>query len=372
VYRRTFAEDYSRLEQTPFTHSRLQRLRCVVVGAGALGNEVARVLGLLGTANVTMVDPDVVEPTNVPRSIFFHGPKSVGLNKAIAVIEAAKSLFPETNWAAIAAEIAEVGFQKLADTDLLFSCVDSDLARLEIAYISTRLRVPMVDGGLGRQNYSHGRVTYFPGTKDQACYGCMLSPTKRRELLELWQAIVRSCSPENEAEELISTPTFAGMVGCMQVEVGLRSFFLGRERGVSPCRSLEIQIHPSRRMEDFSVPVRADCPFHHEEGSLRRLPRADSTFAELLASAGSGVLVLDWPVCVDAKCADCGKQWRPMMRLAALRRRGRCPGCGSRRMVELQTIRAIERDSVWSRQTPSALQLPADHLYSVHPASFTL
>jgi len=359
--------DYSRLERTPFARDRMRQLRCVVVGAGALGNEVARILGLLGALSVVVVDPDSVEATNLPRSIFFCGGKTIGQNKAHALAAAAAALFPDTQWAAINREIADVGFQCLADAKLLFSCVDSDLARLEIAYISSRLRIPVVDGGLGTRNYSHGRVTFFPGNLDHACYGCMLSPRKRRELLELWQATLRPCSLENGSAEmeLGSTPTVAGVVGCVQVELGLRSYFDFKDGRSAAARSLEIQIHPARRMDEFSIPVSTDCPFHHCEGALIPLPRGNATFEELLDSAGAQAVVLDWPICVEARCMDCGREWPANLRLAALRRRGRCPACGSRNVLELQTIRTIGRESAWLRQTPSALQLPADHLYSV-------
>jgi molybdopterin-synthase adenylyltransferase len=371
VYRETFAADYSRLEETPFTRDRLRQLSCAVIGAGALGNEVARILGLLGTSKVTIVDPDVVEASNLPRSIFFWSEKSVGQNKASALAAAAAGIFPQTCWIAMQREIADVGFQCLTDAGLLFSCVDSDLARLEIAYISQKLRIPTADGGLGRQNYSHGRVTYFPGTTNQACYGCMLSPRKRRELLELWQTTLRPCSQGNgdTENELVSTPTMAGVVGGIQVEVGLRSLFQEKQGPPVSSRSLEIQIHPARRMEDFAIPVSADCPFHQEETQLKALPRPDATFEELLDSAGAETVLLDWPICVEAKCMDCEKLWPPMQRLAALRRRGNCPACGARRILELQTIRVIGRNSSWLRESPSALQLPADHLYSVSTRS---
>jgi adenylyltransferase/sulfurtransferase len=367
VYRETFAADYSRLEKTPFTRDRLRKLSCVVIGAGALGNEVARILGLLGTSKVTVVDPDLVEATNLPRSIFFWGEKTLGQNKASALAAAAGGVFPETSWIPMKREIADVGFQCLTDAVLLFSCVDSDLARLEIAYISQKLRIPTVDGGLGRQNYSHGRVTYFPGSANQACYGCMLSPRKRRELLELWQTTLRPCGPSNDdlENELISTPTMAGVVGAIQVELGLRSLFQAREGLPVSSRSLEIQIHPSRRMEDFAIPVSADCPFHQDETHLKALPRPDATFEELLDATGGDTVLLDWPVCVEAKCMKCEKRWPPMKRLAVLRRGGSCPACGASSILELQTIRAIGRDSSWLREVPSALQLPADHLYTV-------
>lgn len=337
----------------------------MVAGAGALGNEVARILGMLGAAEVVVLDPDVVDATNLPRSSFFAGGKSIGQNKARALAGRAEDLFPGTSWVPIGKEIADVGFQVLAKSNLFFSCVDSDLARLEIAYISRRLNVPVVDGGLSTQNFSHGRVTFFSGCLNQACYGCMLSARKRRELLELWQATLRPCAPGDMNIEAGSTPTMAGIVASMQVEFGLRNFFEAAQGTPATSRSYEIQIHPQLRLETFLIPASADCSFHESTGELMAIPDQHSTFGDLLDSISDERLILDWPVCVEARCIDCGKQWQPMLRLAVLRRRGCCPECGSTHVLELQTVQTIGHDSPWLRSTPAALQLPADHLYTV-------
>jgi molybdopterin-synthase adenylyltransferase len=121
--------DYSKLSQTPFNSKLLRELAVIVVGAGALGNEVARILGLLGTGRVTVVDPDIVEASNLPRSTFFWDKDSAGQNKAKVLTKIASAWFTDTTWYAIPVEIADVGFQKIKASDLIFSCVDSDLAR---------------------------------------------------------------------------------------------------------------------------------------------------------------------------------------------------------------------------------------------------
>ena len=370
MYPETFRADYTRLERTPFTRDRMQNVQCVIVGAGALGNEVARILGLLGTPRLVVIDPDVVELSNLPRSIFFAGGDSVGQNKAHALVESAAVFFPDTDWTAIGSEIADIGFGRLTCASLLFSCVDSDLARIEIAYISGKLQIPVVDGGLDAGNFSHGRVTCFAGAPDCACYGCMLTPRKRRELLELWQATLRPCMPGTNAG-LGSTPTMAGIVGCVQAELGLRTLFEVKDGGRPSTRSYEIQIHPARRMEEFTIPICPDCPFHGEPERLCALPRENATLVDLLDDVEGETIVLDWPICVAARCSDCGKEWAPMLRLAALRRSGRCPACASSQVLELETIRTIGRDSPWLRCTPSALQLPADHLFTVLGAAIS-
>lgn len=357
--------DYSRLEKTAFPRERMRQLHAVVIGAGAMGNETGRLLGLLGTGKVLVVDPDAVEVSNLTRSVFFAGGKSVGANKAAALVSAAQELFLDTEWSAMGTEIADVGFQRLTDASLLFSCVDSDLARLEIAYISRKLQLPVVDAGLGARNHSQGRVTYFPERRELACFSCMLTPRKRRELLEHWEATLRPCLPDDQgAEALSSTPTMAGIVAAMQVELGLRTFFDGAS-GTTNSHSYEIQIHPKRKMKEFSIPVSVECPFHHSDSDLLALPHENATFEELLDAAHAETVLLDWPICVLARCLDCNQEWHPLRRVAALRRSGTCPGCGSRHVLELQTIRSVGRDSAWLRQPPSALQLPADHLYFV-------
>jgi len=365
MYPETFFADYSRLESTLFTRTRLQELYAVVVGVGALGNEVARTLGLLGAGRVCVVDPDSVEPSNLPRSTFFCRGNAIGRNKAAVLAEAAARLFPDTAWSAIGTEIADVGFRKLHNATLLFGCVDSDLARLEIAYISTKLRIPVADGALGQPNYSHGRVTFSPGTDGHACYACMLTPRKRRELLECWQATLRPCVPRLPDAYSVSTPTMASIIAAMQVEIGLHSVFAAQSGVSCGCFSVELDIHPTHRISEFKVPVSSDCPFHQSAGSLHAMPSENTTFQELLDHTASDALLLDWPICTHAKCVACERTWSPMQRLAVLRRKGQCPACHSRQILEQQIIRSIGRGSAWLHHTPSTLQLPAEHLYSV-------
>jgi adenylyltransferase/sulfurtransferase len=48
---------------------RLSEARIVVIGAGALGNELLKNLALLGVGNVFIADLDQIEKSNLSRSI---------------------------------------------------------------------------------------------------------------------------------------------------------------------------------------------------------------------------------------------------------------------------------------------------------------
>src|SRR5438876_12352743 len=64
---------YGRLRLIPWwRQDRLAAAKVLVVGAGALGNEVLKNLALLGVGTVYVIDLDDVEPPNLPRSVLFR------------------------------------------------------------------------------------------------------------------------------------------------------------------------------------------------------------------------------------------------------------------------------------------------------------
>ena len=51
---------------------RLERARVLVVGAGALGNEIIKNLALLGIGHLFVADRDRIEMSNLSRSVLFR------------------------------------------------------------------------------------------------------------------------------------------------------------------------------------------------------------------------------------------------------------------------------------------------------------
>jgi len=364
--------DYSRLDDTPFAHGRLKDLNVLVVGAGALGNEAIRILGLIGVGHVLVADPDTVEPSNLTRSVFFRMAGAVGKNKAVAIAEAARLLMPDTTVEAFPLEVADIGFQRISRAGLVFGCVDNDLARVETAYVSTALDIPVIDAGMGSPDRAEGRVSFFPG-RGAACFSCLLTSRRRREILTLWQSPSLPCWDTGDAARarpVPSTPTLAALMGALQVELGLRRVLHPDEGSATEAETTEISLASPQRLSAHKLPLDRTCPFHEPEVSRVASPgpESETTVERLLESAGSGewpCLQLDWPVCVRAACLECTHTWSPMLRVAAFRRRAPCPRCGTSRVQELEVLRSIPKDSPWASFPLAKIGVPEHHLHTI-------
>src|SRR5215470_16794432 len=73
--------------------ARLAAAHVLVIGAGALGNEIIKNLALLGAGRVLVADRDNIELSNLSRSVLFRE-TDCGRGKAAVATERARELFP--------------------------------------------------------------------------------------------------------------------------------------------------------------------------------------------------------------------------------------------------------------------------------------
>src|SRR5690242_21868092 len=83
---------------------KLRSARVLVIGAGALGNEILKNLALLGFANIVVVDLDSIEASNLSRSILYRA-TDVGKRKADAAADAVRNIYPDARVHPITANV---------------------------------------------------------------------------------------------------------------------------------------------------------------------------------------------------------------------------------------------------------------------------
>jgi len=121
---------------------RIRSSRCLVVGAGALGNEVVKCMVLAGFTDITIVDMDEIATSNLSRCLFFRE-NDVKAKKADAVAERASGMYSDVKVKGIVSRIQDYDGW---DHDIVMGCLDNISARLHVNSRAKYDRMPYVDG----------------------------------------------------------------------------------------------------------------------------------------------------------------------------------------------------------------------------------
>lgn len=120
----------------------------LVIGAGALGNEVLKNLALMGIGNLIIADFDTIEDSNLSRSVLFRE-SDRGRRKVDAAAEAVKELNPDVNVKTFHGDINhQLGLGVFRHVDAIVGCLDNREARLSIDRFSQAVGKPWVDGAI--------------------------------------------------------------------------------------------------------------------------------------------------------------------------------------------------------------------------------
>ncbi|MDD3379457.1 MAG: ThiF family adenylyltransferase [Candidatus Methanomethylophilaceae archaeon] len=117
--------------------------RCLVVGAGALGNEAVKCMVLAGFEDITIIDMDDIAVSNLSRCVFFREVDGKGMMKADILARRASELDHEVNITPIVSKVQEL---EKWDYDVILGCLDNISARLHVNSHAMFNNIPYIDG----------------------------------------------------------------------------------------------------------------------------------------------------------------------------------------------------------------------------------
>lgn len=153
---------------------RILAAHVLIIGAGGLGSPAALFLGSAGVGQITLVDDDEVDLTNLQRQIA-HTTARVGQPKVQSAASAVQAINPGVLMKCLQLR-ADSG---LLDTlvpkaTVVLDCSDNYATRHAINAACVRHNKPLVAGAAIRFD---GQVTVVnPGQPDAACYACIFPP----------------------------------------------------------------------------------------------------------------------------------------------------------------------------------------------------
>ncbi len=247
-----------------FRADRVAHSRVMVVGCGALGNEVVKSLSMFGVGTVVVVDFDHVELGNLSRSVLFSMVDVERAHRKVDAIKASvKALNPDVRIVGIDGDIAtHVGLSLIRSMDLIIGCVDNRWARYCINRLAFRAGVAWVDGGIDGME---GTVRVFE--MGHNCYGCSIGENGLKELS--YRVSCSSIVQHNRANDRVATtPIVASIIGAVQVQEAMK--ILHRdvvEEGVFTSLRGKMFYYEGEHLTTKVVGFEAyddECPLHEE------------------------------------------------------------------------------------------------------------
>ncbi|AZO96024.1 HesA/MoeB/ThiF family protein [Halocella sp. SP3-1] len=151
---------------TMLSESEIEKIKnsqVCVIGCGGLGGYVIEMLARLGVGNITAVDGDIFDETNLNRQLLSDS-NVIGKNKAEIAKERIALVNPLINFMPISQNINnDNGIEILKGHDVIIDAVDNIATRLLLQELVYELRIILVHGAIAGW---YGQVTtIFPGDR---------------------------------------------------------------------------------------------------------------------------------------------------------------------------------------------------------------
>lgn len=348
---------------------RLREARVLVIGAGALGNEVLKNLALLGVGSIAVADQDHVEMSNLSRSVLYRE-SDENLPKAECAARAVHALHPDTRVTPLVGNVlADLGLGWFRWADVVVGALDNREARVFVNSACARTGRAWMDGGI---EVLQGIVRGF-APPQTACYECTMSQLdwallqKRRSCSMLAKrAFTERGTP--------TTPTTASVIGGIQAQEVVKVLH-GMDALLGRGFFFDGAAHQSYAM---SYPVHPDCPWHEPAMEVLRLVEcgADTPLRRIVAKAtehlgGFDGFEFSREVVEAMECIACGHRaevWSAVDRVpdeSLL-----CPHCGQE--CSPRFCHSLTSTSAALDRTVRTLGLPAwDILWVRHGEAMT-
>jgi len=233
---------------------RISEARALVVGAGAIGNEVGKDLVLSGFRRATVVDMDHVVGSNLNRCIFFTRADAEGRAlKAEAVAQGMSSLADGLEVSAVTSRIEDLSDSAFREHDVILGCLDNIAARINVNTRSYAMMKTLIDGAM---DGFLGRVTVVR-PPDGACLQCGMNRTHAKVA-----SLRFSCTGEGvvfHEPRIAAEITTTSVVAAVMVREAIKVVSGRNDLLLSNAFYYDGQ---SNRSEEMEIPLDPRCPVH--------------------------------------------------------------------------------------------------------------
>ncbi|MFQ5580206.1 MAG: ThiF family adenylyltransferase [Nitrospiria bacterium] len=233
----------------------------LVVGAGGLGSPIALYLAAAGVGTIGIIDPDVVDLSNLHRQVIHHTsdldrPKVGSAQDKIAALNPDVKVIPYKEYLN-----AQNALELFGDYDYIIDGTDNFPVKFLINDAAYFAKKPFIHGGILR---FEGQIfTILPG--ESACYRCIFPEPPP-------SGIVPSC------QEAGVLGTLAGLIGTLQGTEVLKLIL-----GIGKPLTNRILSYDALRTAFREIPIRKnpDCPLCGSQATVTKLEIKEQEVCDL-------------------------------------------------------------------------------------------
>jgi adenylyltransferase/sulfurtransferase len=353
--------------------ARVEEARVLVAGVGALGNSVAAELVAHGVRRLALIDNDVIETSNLSRTVLFR-PGDEGRRKCDVAAERLALRAPSGPLDLVPLHtdvVSELGWGIYRRVDLVLGCLDSAAGRAGVGGPAWALDVPAVFGGI----YAWDGNVLVQG---EACVACDFGHAE-------WADMNRHYSCHRVRRDGTGAPLpnlglTASIVAALMAREAIRLVHGDHSR----CGTRTFLAGAGPSLHRLAVRRSPRCPMHMPvRGGVVEMPELTSAWTagatlDLLARRwGADITIeLGRDFLIAARCLACGTE-RPLMRARhrTWERDLLCERCVDRpgprttdpEMTAIQTLSLETAPAILDRSL-EALGIPPLHLLEIRTA----
>ncbi|GIX41175.1 MAG: hypothetical protein KatS3mg129_0908 [Leptospiraceae bacterium] len=327
----------------------------LIIGIGAIGNELLKNMVLLGIGNISIIDYDKIEIHNLTRSVLFRE-KDIGKFKVQVAKKRAKNLNPDPR---ITIKEYNDDFYNIVDLsfleqfDAVFCTVDNFEARIRLHRLCYLSGIDFYNTGIDSQFVS---IEYFPynryynsrNKKDYACFECNLNEKIYQNINKKYSCgwIERSALKQNKIPTTIITSSIAGAI--------VFSCYLRNNDYILPTKIFYDTIY--HNLTKTTLQKNKLCYFCSNWNIIKKINFIE--FKKLLPKLPENqIFFLNEPILISLKCSKCNKNnilWDLSRKYKDIDLK--CPECIQNREPEV-------RDYIYKNEIDNIKSLNFKYLY---------
>ncbi|MCG9578636.1 ThiF family adenylyltransferase [Vibrio tubiashii] len=286
-----------------FPQQAVHEAKVAVVGCGAVGNEVAKNLALLGVGHIDLYDFDTIEIHNLTKSVLFRE-EDVGEEKVTVARKRLIELEPNLSVNAFHGDVWELlRFAQLESYSCVLCCVDNFEARIKLNQLCLLSGTPLINTGIDSK---YCQIEAYPFGKDNqnACYECSLPLSVYERVQERYSCgwLKKVAFEEKKIPTTILTSSITGSFAA-----SLAMSFIKGDFNSNATRILQ---NSTTGHSSLSTLQRSDhCPCCSEVSDIPHITSSGRNILKLGGYVGANydaLVTSSEPIIVSAECSLCG------------------------------------------------------------------